>query len=726
MKRNIGITVATLVAFAFTILSWSSTEFQLQQLTTADGLANNTVRKIIQDSYGCIWAATSNGLSRYDGRMFVNYRVVHDKSRLGLTDQRVMNIIEDSERRLWIYLRNNDVVCLDLRTDRFIDFKTRHISVPVTNGTTSATMATDSKGRIWQVTGNDGLYIKDTSAGTSEHFTTQSHTNPLPTNSLKCIFIDSEGVVWIGTDNLGISRLRVIENDGVEYMLDGENIRMLLPLGDSHIAVGNRNGTVWIYDSMLTTCQNTMHYNFNTYYLAMAPDGTGWRGTKGDGLYVGNEHTAHYLHNDSVVGSLSHNEIYAIHFDSDGHTWVGTFGGGLCLAESVNAGETLRFTTFLDHDYGSRRIRAIVEDSLSMLWIATSNGVYRLDPRLFKADTTIYTHLSTYNSTLLNDEVRTLLRASDGSIYISEAGEGFAIFNSNAHLIRRVTELGDSLVNSMVQCFVEDDDGMIWVSTEFGVSRYNPATGHISNYFMSKNMLNNVYSENCGMRLADGRIAFGTNNGVAIITPHIFNQGEPTSGIDRTEVTIGGQAPRRDIIYIVSQWWDSPWAIASYITIAVALLVWWMRVRRNNRRFYHAIATLKTQKEVMRERFTQDVKLRRKANTDASEAEFIKRADDIVASEIDNPEFTSDNFAEHMNMGRTTFFVRMKTITGYTPREYLNLKRMKRAAELLTTTTLSIGEISDRVGINDQLYLSRMFRKQYGCSPSKWRKQVTR
>ena len=726
MKRYAERIVATLVALVFSLTLWPATEFQLQQLTTADGLANNTVRKIMQDSYGRIWAATSNGLSRYDGRKFVNYRAMHDKSHLGLTDQRVMNIYEDNERRLWIFQRTGDVACLDLRTDRFIDFEARHIAIPGDPEGQPTTWVGDSRGRIWRVTDNDGLYVEDPSTGINEHFTTQSHTNPLPTDALKCIFIDSDGVVWIGTDNLGISQLKVMQNDGVEYMLDGENIRMLLSLANGSIAIGSRDGDVWIYDSTLTTCLETMHHDFNTYYLAISPSGTRWQGTKGDGLYIGSKPATHYLHTDSVDGALAHNEIYAIHFDSNGHSWVGTFGGGLCVAEEEGTDGSLSFTTFLDHDYGSRRIRAIVEDSLSHLWIATSHGVYRLNPTLFMADTTQYTHLCTGNSTLQSDEVRTLFRASDGTIYISEAGEGFAIFDTSAHLVRRITEQTDSLVNSMVQCFVEDADGMIWVSTEFGISRYNPFTHRISNYFMSKNMLNNVYSENCGTRLTDGRIAFGTNNGVVIITPYIYNEGELTAGIDRTEVTIGGQTPRRDIIYIVSQWWNSPWAIAIYIVVAVVVLVWWMRVRRNNQRFHQAIATLKTQKEVMRERFSHDVKLRRKANTDASDTEFIERVDSIVRSEMDNPEFTSDNFAEHMGMGRTTFFARMKAVTGYTPREYLNQKRMKRVAELLSTTTLSIGEISDRVGINDQLYLSRMFRKQYGCSPSKWRKQVTK
>ncbi|MBR1379221.1 MAG: helix-turn-helix domain-containing protein [Bacteroidaceae bacterium] len=725
MKRYTERIVATLVALVFSLTLWPATEFQLQQLTTADGLANNTVRKIMQDSYGRIWAATSNGLSRYDGRKFVNYRAMHDKSHMGLTDQRVMNIYEDNERRLWIYQRTGDVACLDLRTDRFIDFEAQHIAMPGDPEGQPTTWVGDSRGRIWRVTDNDGLYVEDPSTGISEHFTTLSHTNPLPTDALKCIFIDSDGVVWIGTDNLGISQLKVMQNDGVEYMLDGENIRMLLSLANGSIAIGSRNGDVWIYDSTLTTCLETMHHDFNTYYLAISPSGTRWRGTKGDGLYVGNKPAVHYLHTDSVDGTLAHNEIYAIHFDSNGHSWVGTFGGGLCVAEEEGTDGSLSFTTFLDHDYGSRRIRAIVEDSLSHLWIATSHGVYRLNPTLFMADTTQYTHLCTGNSTLQSEEVRTLFRASDGTIYISEAGEGFAIFDTGAHLVRRITEQTDSLVNSMVQCFVEDADGMIWVSTEFGISRYNPFTHRITNYFFSKNMLTNVYSENCGCRLADGRLAFGTNNGVVLIDPQVYNAGE-RSQLSRSDVTIDGQSPRHDIIYIMRQWWNSPWAVAIYIVVVVAVLVWWLRVRRNTHRYNRLVHTLKTQRESIREQFSTDVALRRKANLDAADSEFVSRIDAIVANHIADSRFTPDHFAAEMSMGRTTFYNNMRRITGYAPREYITRKRIKMAAHLITTTTHTIAEISDRVGIEDPLYLSRLFRKIYGCSPREWRKNASK
>jgi len=62
-------------------------------------------------------------------------------------------------------------------------------------------------------------------------------------------------------------------------------------------------------------------------------------------------------------------------------------------------------------------------------------------------------------------------------------------------------------------------------------------------------------------------------------------------------------------------------------------------------------------------------------------------------------------------------------VTGYTPKDYIRKVRLHRAADLLCTTQMSISEIALQVGITDPLFLSRIFRTEYNCSPSDWRKR---
>lgn len=118
----------------FAIHSWLSvscaiTEFTVEQFTTSDGLVNNTVRCIMQDSKGRLWLGTSNGLSRYDGCVFVNYRLSHDKKSLGLADRRVKSIYEGKDGLLWIGTMRG-FSCLDMRKDVFINYASRGLTVP--------------------------------------------------------------------------------------------------------------------------------------------------------------------------------------------------------------------------------------------------------------------------------------------------------------------------------------------------------------------------------------------------------------------------------------------------------------------------------------------------------------------------------------------------------------------------------------------------------------------
>lgn len=99
---------------------------------------------------------------------------------------------------------------------------------------------------------------------------------------------------------------------------------------------------------------------------------------------------------------------------------------------------------------------------------------------------------------------------------------------------------------------------------------------------------------------------------------------------------------------------------------------------------------------------------------------FLKEVEAILEQNITNPDFSVDEFAQIMNTGRTLFFKKVKYLTGYTPNEFIRVRRMKKAAELLKTYKYNVSEVSYMVGINDPFYFSKCFKAQFGCSPSKY------
>jgi transcriptional regulator GlxA family with amidase domain len=85
-----------------------------------------------------------------------------------------------------------------------------------------------------------------------------------------------------------------------------------------------------------------------------------------------------------------------------------------------------------------------------------------------------------------------------------------------------------------------------------------------------------------------------------------------------------------------------------------------------------------------------------------------------------------EELAKSVNLSSSRFRHLFKDSTGLSPTQYLKVRRMQKAQELLKTTFLSVKEIMLRIGIKDQSHFTRAFRKLYGLSPVKYRSQYLR
>ena len=129
------------------------------------------------------------------------------------------------------------------------------------------------------------------------------------------------------------------------------------------------------------------------------------------------------------------------------------------------------------------------------------------------------------------------------------------------------------------------------------------------------------------------------------------------------------------------------------------------------------------QRDKLREKFSNDFHMIRPAIcASLQDKEFADKLQIIMEKQINNAQFTIDEFASMMKLGRTVFYRKVRGVTGYTPNEYMRIIRMKRAAELLAEGNDTISEISYKVGINDPFYFSKCFKQQFGVTPSGYQK----
>ena len=127
----------------------------------------------------------------------------------------------------------------------------------------------------------------------------------------------------------------------------------------------------------------------------------------------------------------------------------------------------------------------------------------------------------------------------------------------------------------------------------------------------------------------------------------------------------------------------------------------------------------------LKERFSRDVQTTTEylANT-KKDQEFLDKVIRLVEENLANPEFSIENLLEHFSFGRTVFFKKMKGISGYSPKDFLRIIRMKKAGALLKDPNQSVSQVAYEIGYSDPNYFSRVFRKHFGENPSDYKKRV--
>jgi len=111
--------------------------------------------------------------------------------------------------------------------------------------------------------------------------------------------------------------------------------------------------------------------------------------------------------------------------------------------------------------------------------------------------------------------------------------------------------------------------------------------------------------------------------------------------------------------------------------------------------------------------------VRTMAHSKTDEA-FLKKLDEYIRSNIKDPNIDIDDLAEHMHMSRTTFYRKIKSLSSLSPKELIDITRLKKAASLIAENDHSMYEISQMVGYTSQSLLSRNFQKYFKVSPTEY------
>lgn len=104
--------------------------------------------------------------------------------------------------------------------------------------------------------------------------------------------------------------------------------------------------------------------------------------------------------------------------------------------------------------------------------------------------------------------------------------------------------------------------------------------------------------------------------------------------------------------------------------------------------------------------------------------EFLKKVTDIIIKNLDSEKIDVVFLADQMNMSHSSFYRKIKALTGMTANEFLRKIKIRNAEELLITGKYTISEVAYSVGMSSMAYFRQCFKEEFGISPSEYLKQL--
>lgn len=486
---------------------------------------------LAEDKRGAIWfgAKHLHQLNNTDGS--INTIFLGDEFKNQVAGLRA--IIPDVDGKIWVASDVNGIYQVD----------------PVTNEITGVDLGLDAAqqkiyallsrpdGSMWAGSNGGVIIIKDDDRFVLQHNAADPFS--LSNNSVRVIVADRSGSVWIGNEGGGINRplakknfLTYRHSDDDPYSLTHNVIRGLYDDKEGRIWIGTQGGGVTIWDPV----EKKFHAADGTKYglklagkevSAFLQDGDSfWIGTWGAGLNQVNLTTRKvvtYRHVNGDSYSLPDDRIQVIHKDRFGVTWIGTENG----LSQWNA-EQQRFIPFGTQGSvkllgGNIQGEAFAEEDDGTLWIGSWFGLHRLSAD--RKAVTYFTSDTSKVNALSSDHVISLHLDKKGNVWIGTFGGGLNQLEISTGKIWHYTEQ-EGLPNNAVFGIQEDNQGNLWLSTNNGLSRFNPAMKVFRNYDITEGLQSNEFYWGASHKNRDGSMMFGGVNGLNWFRPEDIKDNE--------------------------------------------------------------------------------------------------------------------------------------------------------------------------------------------------------
>lgn len=457
-----------------------------------------------------------------------------DLEALSFQDVDLYNMYRDGDGSLWL-CTNHGLYQYNPAAQKF---RRVNFSDSTNQEANTVRAVTANPGGLYYIGTEDGLYVYNRLTGKTENYK-QSFENDrekLNDNAIYSTYSAGDQSVWLGTYFGGVNYIpsntygfKTLLAKSNHKGLSGKAVSQLMEDSLKNIWIGTEDGGITIYHpknneySYINKDSRPFRLSINNVH-AIEDDGYGniWVGTFMGGLHqfdLKNKKTVIYRNQAYNKHSLSNNYVYAIYRDSRGKLWVGT-QDGLNLFNY----QTKEFSLFRPEIFRYQFIYDITEDGNGAVWFCTRyDGIYRYDP-----STEAVRHYSATgpHAQLPSNQIISVYRDSRQQLWFGTLNGGVCIYNMESDSFRTLNT-SNGLINDNVYGILEDDGGFIWLTTNRGLSRYNPHNNHFTNYDSRYGLPSNQFNFKSYLKSSDGTLFFGSINGLCTFNPEEIMQNRP-------------------------------------------------------------------------------------------------------------------------------------------------------------------------------------------------------
>lgn len=462
------------------------------------------IDKLYNDRFGVLWGVGSAGLYRFmpgEARFELLSHVAHPL-KTGFEC-----IAEDREGNLFLGSYGGAITIYSPTTD---EAKYLLANPSLQSGISSNDVYDiygDEAGVVWVGT-QEGLDVYDWSRQRFIKWKFEPD-NPvgLSNSFIQTIYRDKNGFLWLGTRDRGLEKLK-------------KGSSLYNPQFEHYPAKLDNSGIAGNYVACV------LHDSRDRFWVAS------W----GGGLSLKEKESDRWIRfrrNTESGNTIAGNSVISVIEDRRGRILVGTLSGLSVITKSGN--NSFIFTNYFPENGNEKSISQkdifkVFEDSKGRIWVGMNNG--GLDLMHEEMDGSVWFEHFRHNAedptSISNDEVFVIFEDSKQRLWV---GTSFAGFN---RVIETVDEKGkstfsfksykekDGLGDNEVNAILEDDFGSLWISTNKGLSCFNPEDETFINYSEYDGVLKGKFRKNAAWKDEDGTIYFGGAAGVNVFNPTRF------------------------------------------------------------------------------------------------------------------------------------------------------------------------------------------------------------